>query len=340
MSRNKLFRLFCFFCFVCLLPSICKADDSICYIPEFHGAFRGRWEMETTDGFSRFQVRNARVIIEGKVAPIISYKVNTDFCDRGKILILDAFATISPVKGAAVKVGQYRMPFGYESFRGPGTYFFNNRSFIGKHVNNYRAVGVSARYSFPIPLSAEAGVFNPTVITDHTKWVKKYAYAGRLVYKPGDFVFATGFESIIPDSTRINLASVTAGWRCGAFYTEAEYMARMYTHHSHATTHAYNVFVSYSIPLRKSVFDTLSFQARMDGMTALANGMTAPNTDGFLTTTGDSRNRLTVGATLDYKYKVVRAAVRINYEKYWYKAGHIHDPGTDDVLSAELIIKF
>lgn len=317
------------------------ANDSISYIPEIHGVFRGRWEIETVDGYSHFQVRNARVSLEGNAAPILSYLLNVDLCDRGKLMLLDAYATVRPLKGFDIKVGQYRMPFGIESFRGPGGYYFNNRSFIGKNVNNYRAVGISAGYTLPgAPLSVEAGVFNPTVIDDHTGWVKKYAYAGRVVYKPSGWTFATGVESLIPDSVRINLFSATVGWGNDRLYVEGEYMARCYTHRTHKTTHAYNIFASYGIPLRKSFFDTLSFQARFDGMSNLASGTRSDERPGELATTAHGRKRLTVGSTLDYRFKRIRAAVRVNFEKYWYDNGYVPTRGNSDVLSAELIVKF
>ena len=316
------------------------ANDSISYIPEIHGVFRGRWELETTDGYSHFQVRNARVSVQGNAAPIITYLFNADLCDRGKIMLLDAYATVTPLDGFDVKIGQYRMPFGIESFRGPGAYYFNNRSFIGKNVNNYRAVGLSAGYTLSkTPLSIEAGIFNPTVMDDHLSWVKKYAYAGRIVFKPGEWVFATGFESLRPDSTRINLASATIGWGADRFYVEGEYMARWYTNSSHKTTHAFNFFANYDIPLKKGFFDTWSFQARFDGMSNLASGMLY-DAPGVLQTTAYGRKRLTIGSTLDYKYKRLRAAIRLNFEKYWYDNGYVPARGNGDMLSAELIVKF
>ena len=295
--------------------------------------------MATNDGSSRFQVRNARVSIAGKVAPIVSYFVNTDFCDRGKFLFLDAYGRVQLPAGFAVQIGQFRMPFGTDSFRPPGGYFFSNRSFIGKKVNNYRAVGLKVDYNFAaLPLSVQAGVFNPTTIDDHTRWVKDYAYAGRLIYHPGDFSFGLGAESIKPDSVRINLVGVSAGWSSGRWTAEAEYMFRHYTRDTHKATNAWNLFASYGLPLEHSVFDTWSFQARFDGMTALASGTRLP--DGSLKTTDAGRNRLTLGSTLDYRYKAVRMAVRLNFEKYFYSSGTTVTPENDDRLSAELIIKF
>lgn len=307
------------------------------YKPEISGVFRGRYELATEDGSGRFQVRNARVSIQGKVAPIIGYRLQTDFSDRGEIKILDAYATIVPVKPLTIKVGQYRMPFGMDSFRGPASYFFNNRSFIGRRVNNVRAVGVSAAYILPgVPLTFDAGVFNPTSISDHERWVKKYAFAGKITYTPGDFEFSAGAQSLLPENIRVNLYGVAAAWQCDRFRAEAEYMFRTYASDSHPTTHAVNVFADYGIPLRHSLFDTWSFQARFDAMGDLASGV--GDVDGVLPTTEPARQRVTVGSTLDYTFNKLRAAIRLNYEFIFHDAPL--DAGSDDKLSVELIVKF
>lgn len=317
-------------------------EEGFSYIPVFHGAIRGRWEMETENAYSHFQVRNARISIEGSVAPSLSYMINTDFCDRGKVAILDAYARLVLLKRLDIKVGQYRMPFGWESFRGPGGYFFNNRSFIGKQVNNYRAVGVSAGYTLEkLPLTAEAGIFNPTTIDDHSRWTRTYAYAGRIVYKPGPYIFATGFESILPGDVRINLFALTASWEHDRFLVEGEYMLRWYSHKTYKTTHAYNLFANYRLPLHKTVFNSVSFQARFDGMGNLASGVNPVLPDGKLETTSPAARRVTIGGTLDYTYKKIRAAVRLNFEKYWFgKSDITHKLGESDMISAEFIIKF
>lgn len=319
-----------------------KEKDSFDYIPKFHGVLRGWWQLETTDGYSHFLVRNARVSVEGMAAPIVKYYLNVDLCDKGKFLFLDGYASVFPVRNFEIRAGQFRMPFGYESFRGPGSYYFSNRSFIGKYVNNYRAVGAMAGYKFKkVPVTVEAGAFNPTVLDDQARWVKKYAYAGRVLYRPAGWLFATGFESLRPDNIRINLASATVGWECANFIVEGEYMARWYTHDAHKTTHSYNIFTSYGVPLRKSVFDTWSVQARFDGMTDLASGSVHdPETNGRLATTEAGRKRLTVGSTIDYSYKKLYTAFRLNYEKYWYDNDVKASRGNGDVLTAEIIVKF
>ena len=45
------------------IPLAIFAED-FDYIPKIHGTFRGKYELETEDGVSRFQVRNARMSVE------------------------------------------------------------------------------------------------------------------------------------------------------------------------------------------------------------------------------------------------------------------------------------
>ena len=124
------------------------AADEVDYRPNVHGTIRSRFEVATESGDYRFQVRNARVSIDGMVAPSINYYINTDFCDRGKIKILDVWARMRIMQGLSIQAGQFRMPFGVDPFRGPNSYYFANRSFIGKDVCNVRAVGAKLSYDF------------------------------------------------------------------------------------------------------------------------------------------------------------------------------------------------
>ena len=60
------------------------------YRPNIHGTIRGKYEYQTEEGKGRFQVRNARISVDGNITPIISYKAEIDLCDEGSIKMLDA----------------------------------------------------------------------------------------------------------------------------------------------------------------------------------------------------------------------------------------------------------
>lgn len=305
-------------------------DKEFSYIPEFHGAFRTRWEIQSNTGDQRFQVRNARLSLAGKLAPSISYFFQTDLCDRGTMKILDAYGKFDIIKGMYVQAGQFRMPFGVEPFYGPGNYIFSNRSFMGKQVMNYRAVGAKAGYTLPkIPLTIELGVFNPTAIGDHTGWHRAVNYSGKVSYKITGFTISTGYASIKPATVRANLADICVHWQNKNVLIGAEYMYKHYVNSSHKDNHSYVAFVDWHTAVDCGLFNQWSVQARFDGMTDHIN-MTSQSLEA-------NRNRITVGSTLSFKYKAVHADVRVNYEKY---LGYIENGHNPDLVTAEMVIKF
>ena len=79
----------------CVAMISAYSEEKIDLTPRLHGTFRARWEGGLDGEGSRFQVRNARVSIDGAVAPGIDYFFQTDLCDRGKMKILDAWGRIA-----------------------------------------------------------------------------------------------------------------------------------------------------------------------------------------------------------------------------------------------------
>ena len=60
------------------------------YLPQVHGTIRGKYEYQTTNATQRFQVRNARVSVDGKVVPDrVAYKAEIDLSDEGVIKMLE-----------------------------------------------------------------------------------------------------------------------------------------------------------------------------------------------------------------------------------------------------------
>ncbi len=117
-------------------PTPAEGAEKISYIPEFHGAVRPRWELDTETGQSRFEIRWARFTAEGKVAPKIGYFLQVDLCDQGVFKFHDAYVKMGIAKGLEVQAGQFRMPFGREPFMAPQNYIFANRSFTVKQMCN------------------------------------------------------------------------------------------------------------------------------------------------------------------------------------------------------------
>lgn len=317
-----------------------KTESSFSYVPEFHGTLRPRMELSTTDGDTRFQLRNARVSLNGAIAPTIDYFMQADVCDRGSMKFLDGWIRLGIGKGLKFQAGQFRMPFAVDPFRGPHTYIFANRSFIGKQVFNYRAVGAKASYTLPrTPLTLEAGAFNPSKIGDHTPWNHTLAYSAKAVYRAGDLSLSAGYASIRPQAVRMNVIDGAVTWQSGRWLAEAEYMHTHYTHDRHKANHAYNTYLDYRMPVKAGIFNRLSFQGRFDGMTAHSSGAT--DEDGRIVTDNQPRNRVTVGTTISYlRTKSMFLDIRANYEKYFYHSGVSAPADANDKVALEMVLRF
>ena len=327
-------------------PAGGSEESQVDLTPHIHGAFRARWEGAFGGGDgSRFQVRNARVTLSGSVAPTISYFVQTDLCDRGKMKILDAWGRLGLVKGLSLQAGQFREPFGTDCFRGPANYIFANRSFLGKYMCNVRAVGAKLSWTAPLgerrTIALDGGAFNPTSMADHDVWVKTLSYAAKGVLTLNNVKVATGFQTIVPDSVRTNLWGASLTWQSGRWTLEGEYMHKHYVHRASRPAHSWVVWGDYALPVKVGVFNRASLEARWDGITSHSSG--SRNAEGVLTINHPARQRITVGGTLSYVYKSVRCDIRLDYERYFSHSRSnpaMLAAGDTDKLLAELVICF
>lgn len=116
-------------------------EKSTGYQPEVHGTIRAKYEYQPDLSAGRFEVRNARFSLSGKVAPFVAYKAEIDLCDEGNIKMLDAYTRLTPLKNWQITLGQMRVPFTIDAHRSPHQQYFANLSFIAKQVGNVRDVG-------------------------------------------------------------------------------------------------------------------------------------------------------------------------------------------------------
>lgn len=310
------------------------------YLPSVGGVMRTRFEIETESGLNRFAVNNARLWLRGNIIPRLSYFVCTDFCNQGQFQFLDAYGRFDIGHGFAVQAGQFRIPFGVDPFRGPGSYVFADRSFIGRDIDNIRAVGAQGSFTFQgsVPAAITLGIFSPNAITDHNRWNKSFNVAVKADIPVGPFKFTAGLQTIKPAEMRVNMADACIFFNLGRVTAEAEWMFKHYVNNRADTpefkdVHAWNIWADYAIPLHKTIFDRLSFQARFDANT---NHRSAVTYDVDF----PGRKRVTVGATLGYTRKPVKCELQLNYENYFYEHGSEIPVGRNDKIVAELIISF
>lgn len=322
-------------CFAEDNPQPAEGADKISYVPEFHGAIRPRWELDTETGDSRFEVRWARFTGEGKVSPKIGYFFQLDLCDQGVFKFHDAYVKMEVAKGLEVQAGQFRMPFGREPFMAPQNYVFANRSFMGKQMCNYRKVGAKVTYSAPtkLPLTIEAAVGNAGGVSNHNTWSKSYMGCGRVSLQAGDFNICGGIMDILPDVTRVMLYDIGTTWKTENWRGGLELMNEHYVASQHKDAQSWVVWGDYGKPAKLGIFNRWSVQARYDGMTQQWNGVEGSEDN-------PARNRITVGGTLTYRYKNVFADLMLDYEQYFYHSGVTPAQGHGNKLVAEIAVRF
>ena len=316
-------------------PKLEKTD----YIPEVHGTVRAKYEYEPQINKHRFQVRNARLSITGNVLPIVAYKLEVDLSDEGRMRMLDAYGRVFPVEGLALTFGQTKIPFSTDNLRSPHNFYFANRSFIAKQVTGFRDVGFMASYEYKqvCPFQLTAGVFNGSGLLEQREWHAEFSYAARLVLMPVKWInFALNFQSIEPESLRMNLYDVSLFSDFYGVHLEAEYLYKTYGKEVFVPTQAFSCFAVYDLPLPK-VFIKISFLVRYDMMTA--------NSDGYLTEEKSyviddiARHRITAGVTLSLGVPF-QADLRVNYEQYFYEDWHLANESQLNKIVAEVVVRF
>ena len=321
------------------------------YKPQLHGILRGKFEYEPALGASRFEVRNARISVSGALPLRSEYKVEVDLCDESQIKMKDAWVRVNPWSTLRISLGQQRMPFTIDAHRNPSAQYFANRSFIAKQVGDMRDVGAIVGYDFKGKdgrkvLSIDAGVFNGSNLDNQkTAWFSSPAYSARLQYFP-----VKGL-AVIPSVQHQRIASGAAAYTSvdfGAYYEvsglhiEAEYLRKMYSHGAFSACNAADAMAIYRFPFKKTKAFLLGMSCllRYDYMGDHSDGKKGVDESGNLQLTDYARHRATAGLTFHVENKYFPTDIRLNYEKYFYRAGITPKESEQDKLVCELMIKF
>lgn len=309
------------------------------WLPTVSGTIRAKAEYQTEEGEGRFEVRNARVALDGRVSPIVFYKAEIDLSDEGQIKMLDAFAGIEPVKKLKLTLGQMRVPFSIDAHRSPHVQLFANRSFIAKQVGNVRDVGFMAAYTLPtVPLTLSGGIFNGSGLTGQKNyWTKSVNFSAKAVYAPLSWLtLEASCQKVRPTGGNVWLFDGGITLQHGPWMAEAEYLRKRYDGAAFPAVNAFDAFVSYSIPVRR-FFNRASFLVRYDQMDDHSDGNV--NDEGLLTVTDAARKRITGGITLSF-IRAFRADLRLNYEKYFYDDKSLAKTSERDKAVVELMVHF
>lgn len=323
-----------------LLP-LCSLPVFSQEAPSIHGTLRGKYEYQTEKREGRFEVRTARISVDGRVIPEVEYKAEIDLCDEGEIKMLDAYARLKPMRDFAFTIGQMRVPFTIDAHRSPYQQYFANRSFIAKQVGNIRDVGAMIGYTMNagIPINIQAGLFNGSGLTNQKDyWTKSINFSAKVqLFISRALTLTLSSQKIKPDSIGILMYDGGLTWKKGGFIAEAEYLYKTYHKSAYKDVHAVDVFISYDIPVRRSLIKKVSPLVRYDFMTDHSDGKR--NDKGLLTTNDYQRHRLTAGATVSLS-KPFHTDIRLNFEKYFYKKNGIPKPSERDKIVVEFMTHF
>lgn len=324
------------------------------YKPAIHGTIRGKYERqfsssdnndsesESTDA-QRFEVRNARISVDGVLAERVSYKAEIDLCDEGSVKMLDAYGRVKLTPRLDVQIGQYRVPFTIDAHRSPHQQYFANRSFIAKQVGSIRDVGLSATYTLTRNEQGwgnilQGGLFNGSGLTGQKDyWTSSINFSLKdQLLMPKGWLLEASMQKIKPNGVTIMMYDGALQWHNHNWICEAEYVYKDYAHDAFEVVNAVDVFFCYDQWLKNEkntgkLLQKVSYLARYDFM--------GDNSDG-LKLTDSERKRITGGVTLSFGQKAFTADLRINYEKYFYNDGAKIKTSEHDKVVAELMIRF
>ena len=313
-----------------------------------HGTIRSKYEYQTQDNAGRFEVRNARISVDGTLSPIILYKAEIDLCDAGKIKMLDAYTRLKPWKTLQLTVGQMRVPFTIDAHRSPHQQYFANRSFIAKQVGNVRDVGAAIGYTFNpgFPIVIEAGLFNGSGLTNQKDfWTKSINFSAKAqMFFPRGFNLTLSMQKIKPDNVNIMMYDAGMYWHAHGFHIEAEYLYKHYADNAFRAVHAFDSFASYDINTgRRSFIRYVTPLVRFDYMSDHSDGTRyldgKADKAGQLIVNDHQRSRLTGGVTLSLKKPFV-SDIRLNYEKYFYRNQNVAHTSEKDKIVLEIMTRF
>lgn len=341
-------------CMIALLPALGTAHaqqqtQGKSFTTEVHGTLRGKYEYQPDDNKGRFEVRNARFSLSGKVAEAVEYKAEIDLSDEGKIKMLDAYTRLG-LAGDRLKftIGQMRVPFTIDAHRSPHQQYFANRSFIAKQVGNVRDVGATLAYhlNMGFPVILEAGLFNGSGLTNQKDyWTSQINFSAKAqMFFPGGYNLTLSAQKIKPEDVSIMMYDAGAYYHRHGVHAEVEYLFKHYGDGAFRNVSAVDVFGSYDIALRKCFFRSLSPLVRYDFMSDHSDGLRygadgKADPAGRLIVTDYKRHRLTGGLTLSIAKPFV-SDIRINYEKYFYPQGSIAKVSEKDKIVIEVMTRF
>lgn len=332
-SSVRLFRIFLMTIFL-YTQAVVFSQDSIVstseYLPDLDVILKVKTEYDLDNSLIRFEVRNARFGLKGKINSIMSYRIELDLSDEGKMKMLDAYVRITPLKNLDIYMGQRKIPFSTDYMRNPAENIFANRSFLAKYINDgMRDIGFYLDYKFDIgvPVDILLGAVNGTG-NNNPQWIEKPNFVSRLVVGKENGFRATGNLYYGEAEYRDHLTMFGGELRYtnGKIFVESEYISRNWNDTLDERVHDDGIYLHsyYNFKIDKRAVKLISPTARWDMMGSSVLGGEA------------DAKRLTFGVNVGFDPKQFHSEIRLNYENYLKSSLPIHT----DKLTLEFIARF
>ena len=300
------------------------------YLPKIDGILKTKVEYDLDNSKVRFEVRNARFGAKGKINPFISYRVEIDLSDEGKMKMLDAYVRFTPLTNLDFYMGQRKIPFSSDYIRNPAENIFANRSFLAKYINDgMRDIGFYANYKLTgsVPVDIILGAVNGTG-NNNPQWIDKPNMVGRVSAGGEKGLRVTGniYIGNVLDKNHLAMFGGELRYSAGSYFVETEYIRGNWSdsllfrkHNDGLYIHSY-----YNFSLNNKMIKLLTPTARFDfmGESVLGNKVDA--------------SRLTLGLNTGFEPRQFVAEIRLNYENYFKSSLPIHT----DKITLEFVARF
>lgn len=364
---------------ILLLANAAAQNNAISYMPRVDGVVKAKVEMSTYDGNYRFSVRNARFGLSGNVARDINYRFQTDISSEGNISLLDAnVGYVTPRLN--IRIGQQAYNFSTDLICSPASNIFSNRSLLAKFLTSYygsylkdgqtryftstmggRDLGITAGYTFPgrTPLTLSLGILSGNGM-NNPQWDATANLVGRIDVKPTASTRLSAsyyngrtpiHDMVVTDDAgtpqvqrlrqKITMAGAEAGYDDGHLTIQAEY-ARRYLKNDGGKAQVLAAAFGYAT-YRFDIPD--KYIARY--WAPVLRWDTGNNIDYVYgpdaRLAAFSADRITAGLRLGFAEKIVRAELRLSYEKYLLRRGPegmAHDRLLQDKVTLEFVASF
>jgi hypothetical protein len=320
------------------------------YAPEIDGIVKVKFEGSLYDGRTRFDVRNSRFGVHGKVSENMSYRTQVEFNNEGKLSVLDAYVTYR-LPLVTVSLGQQKYAFSTDLGRSPMQNIFANRTFVAKYTVSYadssgsvrslgsRDVGgllsVSLRRWVPVVL--HAGLFNGSG-ANNPVWQESLNISAKVEYggERGLQAAASYYNGQTPYAQNITLWGGELRYVAHRFTLDGEVAQRSCSQGGaqQKLTAAYlqGLYYFYLKPTKLAQYlaPTLRYDIVRNGCYESADGQF-------------DAQRVSAGANVGVSRKAFRGEIRFCFEKYVAsrKPGNFHsNPLLHDKATIEMVVAF